>query len=307
MRARKRVILFLLLLLVSILAAGCKKEEKEEQEEKRIPDKLVIETNDKEESKEEEVPEPEVKTTKLRADTTELKTQIEAIVQQENANGNGISVYIEDLSSEEAISVSEHQMQAASLIKFYIAGSVFEKLNQVKLYDTYQGETESLVREMIRVSDNNAANELVRRLGNGDTTAGRGVVNSYCADHGYTSSHMGRLLLESNAYDDNYTSAADCAKFMKAVYNDTIPGAQNILSYMKAQERTGKIPAGVPAGVETANKTGELADVENDAAIIMTDKGAYTVCVMMEDLTAPGYAQETIIHISSVVYQYLTE
>lgn len=31
---------------------------------------------------------------------------------------------------------------------------------------------------------------------------------------------------------------------------------------MRQQERTGKIPAGVPENIETANKTGELSDVE---------------------------------------------
>ena len=54
------------------------------------------------------------------------------------------------------------------------------------------------------------------------------------------------------------------------------------------QTRTGKIPAGVPSYVTTANKTGELDDTENDAAIIYlvffpkriaicSNKGVYTM------------------------------
>ncbi|MBO5460577.1 MAG: N-acetylmuramoyl-L-alanine amidase [Ruminococcus sp.] len=244
--------------------------------------------------------------TRLQTDLTELQSQIETVVSEEKENGNTMAVYLEDLTSEENLSVSDQKMQAASLIKLYIAGCVYENLDRVKAYDTYEGDTEDLIREMIRVSDNEAANELVRRLGDGDSTEGREAVNSYCAENGYTSSHMGRLLLESNAQDDNYTSAADCGKFLKAVYKNEIPGAESILKYLKEQERTGKIPAGVPSGVETANKTGELADVENDVAIIMTDKGAYSLCVMMEDVAAVGEAQKTITNLSSMVYEYLT-
>ena len=49
---------------------------------------------------------------------------------------------------------------------------------------THTGETEALVRSMIRVSDNDAANTLVRRLGSGDAAAGMQKVNDYCAEHG---------------------------------------------------------------------------------------------------------------------------
>ena len=48
------------------------------------------------------------------------------------------------------------------------------------------------------------------------------------------------------------------------------------------QQRKNKIPAQLPEGVGTANKTGELDTVENDAAIIYdTAKGIdLVVCFM---------------------------
>ena len=69
------------------------------------------------------------------------------------------------------------------------------------------------------------------------------------------------------------------------------------------QERKWKIPSGVPDGVITANKTGELDDVENDAAIIYTDSGTYVLVIMMSDLNDTSSAQRTIKEISSRVYE----
>ncbi len=43
------------------------------------------------------------------------------------------------------------------------------------------------------------------------------------------------------------------------------------MAYLKAQQLRSKIPDGVPSGVQTANKTGELDTVENDAAIVFKD------------------------------------
>ena len=73
----------------------------------------------------------------------------------------------------------------------------------------------------------------------------------------------------------------------------------------KAQERTAKIPAGVPSEVVTANKTGELDNVENDAAIIYGDNGAYILCVIMNDLQDTARGREAIKKLSSDVYRYM--
>ena len=129
---------------------------------------------------------------------------------------------------------------------------------------------------MITVSDNDAANSLVSCLGSGDSTAGMQKVNSFCQSHGYTNTSMGRLLLASNEFGDNYTSAYDCGKFLKEIYQicsgttqtPSLLHAEEMYSLLKQQQRTNKIPAALPEGVSIANKTGELSDVENDAGIL---------------------------------------
>ena len=80
--------------------------------------------------------------------------------------------------------VGSGQMTAASLIKLYIMGAVYED------YDALTGRNgkdyiDALLRGMITVSDNNAANALTELLGQGDAAAGRAAVSDYCARNGY--------------------------------------------------------------------------------------------------------------------------
>ena len=79
------------------------------------------------------------------------------------------------------------------------------------------------------------------------------------------------------------------------------------MSYLKQQTRTGKIPAGVPSFVTTANKTGELDDTENDAAIIYLEGKPYILCVMVTKTTNVAAARKLITTISKHTYEYLSE
>ena len=160
-----------------------------------------------------------------------------------------------------------------------------------------------LTQVMLSESDNEATNALVTRLGNGDAEAGMALVNQYCTENGYSDTSMGRLMLDFDADSDNYTSVKDCCAFLQSLLAGRITGADVILDALKQQTRTEKIPAGVPAGVETANKTGELDTVENDAAIIWSGESPYILCVMSEDVKDAGAARNHIVAVSQQVYQ----
>lgn len=56
-----------------------------------------------------------------------------------------------------------------------------------------------------------------------------------------------------------------------------------------------KIPSGITDGTVVANKTGELASVENDSAIIYSSNGVYIMCVMTQDLTNTAIARNAIV------------
>ena len=110
---------------------------------------------------------------------------------------------------------------------------------------------------MINVSDNSACNNLISAVGMSN-------VNEFAAKNGYKATQLNRKMLVSNG-KENYTSAADCGKMLEKVLKGTYVSkhaSERILEKgLKAQQRRSKIPAGVPSGVETANKTGELNNV----------------------------------------------
>lgn len=242
-----------------------------------------------------------------------LLNQVQTLLPQDNGTW---SVYVCNLLKDSDGTVNDTPMQAASLIKLYIMGAVYE--NYDSLAQSHSADTlDSNISAMITVSDNDAANTLVNWLGNGDDAAGMSVVNQFCQAHGFTSTQMNRLLLASNENGDNYTSAKDCGTFLKEIYqivngtisDSTLPNAEAMYYQLKMQQRKNKIPAQMPDGVHTANKTGELDTVENDAAIIFdTAKGIdLVICFMSQDLNDTATAQNTIATDARAIYGYYNE
>lgn len=246
-------------------------------------------------------------------DMDNLISQLQTLLPQ----NNGIwSVYVCNLSNGTEGVIGGQSMQAASLIKLFIMGAVYENYEQLSA--SYGSQTlDSLLYSMITVSDNDAANTLVGYLGGGDSSLGMAAVNSYCQAHGYNGTSMGRLLLQSNEYGDNYTTVSDCGKFLREIYeinsgtaqNTSLAHADAMYELLKQQQRTHKIPALLPEGVHTANKTGELSNAENDAGIIYdTAKGIdLVVCFMSENLSEVGSAQSSIAQLSRQIYGYYNE
>lgn len=281
--------------------------------------------------------------------TDEKLTSVLAQIQASLPASNGDwAVYVCDLKTGSEGSINDHRMQAASLIKLYIMGTVYE--NYDALIAQYGQDTiDASLYSMITVSDNDAANALTSYLGSGDSSAGMQIVNNYCLAHGYTTSSMGRLLLHSNEFGDNYTSVENCGKLLKMVYwdgylqkipenrdtdekttesdlqseqvteniasteDDTdeittenttalTPHASDMFALLCAQTRRHKIPAQLPDGVRTASKTGELDDVENDAAILYDTDNDLIIVFMSEHLSDCGAAQSTIASLSRQIY-----
>lgn len=281
--------------------------------------------------------------------TDEKLTSVLAQIQASLPASNGDwAVYVCDLKTGSEGSIDDHRMQAASLIKLYIMGAVYE--NYDALIAQYGQDTiDASLYSMITVSDNDAANALTTYLGSGDSSAGMQIVNNYCLAHGYTTSSMGRLLLHSNEFGDNYTSVENCGKLLKMVYwdgylqkipenrdtdekttesdlqseqvteniasteDDTdeittenttalTPHASDMFALLCAQTRRHKIPAQLPDGVRTASKTGELDDVENDAAILYDTDNDLIIVFMSEHLSDCGAAQSTIASLSRQIY-----
>ena len=235
-----------------------------------------------------------------------LETILKQVQSQLPTENGTWAVFISDLVNGTEGNLNDQKMQAASLIKLYIMGAVYENYDQIT--GQYgRDSVDSNLYSMITVSDNDAANTLTTYLGGGDSAAGMQAVNSFCQAHGYDQTHMGRMLLASNENDDNYTSVGDCGHLLQEIYKQDTSGythAADMFNLLKAQPRCNKIPAQLPEGVKTANKTGELDNVENDAGIIYDSKNDVVIVFMSQNLSSAGSAQNTIATLSRTIYDY---
>lgn len=207
------------------------------------------------------------------------------------------SVYAKDLKGTKDIASvkANEQMQSASVIKLFIMATAYDEINKGNLDES---SVTSDISIMITNSDNDAANRLIEKLGF-DT------INTYIKNNGYSKTVLNREMLASTAKGDNYTSAKDAATILENIYNGKCVNksySQKMLNLLKQQTRKNKIPAGVPDGVQIANKTGELDRVENDAAIVFKGDTPYVLVVMSSGLSDTTKAQQDIASISKIVY-----
>lgn len=242
---------------------------------------------------------------------------------EKNRMGEKWAVKIQDLTNRKSAEINgDLQVKSASVIKLFIMAALYDRIyssnsaaSPVYFQENYEGESEDLITDMITVSDNDAANIIVERLGNGSFENGMAVVNAYCTENGYLQTSLGRRFLGSNANGDNYTSANDCMALVSAIFNSTCVNEEaslKMLEHMKNQTKRNKIPAGIADySVETANKTGELSSeelgfVENDICIVCGAGRDYILCVFSDELNGGNSAAiETISGISRMVYEAL--
>lgn len=232
---------------------------------------------------------------RLAATEAQMKELEEKLREEIEGLGGQWSLYLKRLDTDQKISINgDQKMVAASLIKLFIAGELFHEGEEGVLDPDDHGKT---MFSMINVSDNGCANTLINLLGMDN-------VNEFCQKNGYKETELNRRMLEYNGME-NYTSARDCGKMLEEVLEGTYVSSyasEKILEALKAQAKTGKIPAGVPQGVQTANKTGELSYVDNDAAIVWSPSCTYVLCIMSSNA---GNRIYEIKKLSSMVYEGL--
>ena len=233
----------------------------------------------------------------LAKTSAEMQALQEALEAEIGRLGGKWSLYLKRMDTEQVIGVhADEKMVAASLIKLFVAGEFFRQTDENMLDIEKYGR---LPDAMINVSDNGAANTLINAVGMDN-------VNKFAQEHGFTETEINRRMLENNG-TENYTSAKDCGVMLEQVLAGQYvnpKASERILQALKDQQRTGKIPAGIPSEVPTGNKTGELSYVDNDAAIVWAPSCTYILCIMSSD--AGGRISE-IVRLSSMVYHAIGE
>ena len=211
--------------------------------------------------------------------------------------GGKWSLYLKRMDTNQTIGINDDEkMVAASLIKLFIAGEFYTLAEEGELdADSFRSSPDL----MISASDNGAANTLI-------SACTMDKINEFARENGYEETELNRRMLEWNG-TENYTSARDCGKMLEKVLKGEYvseEASERILEDLRSQQRTSKIPAGVPKEVKTGNKTGELDNVDNDAAIIWAPDCTYILCIMSSDV---GGRISEIVRLSSMVYHAIGE
>lgn len=247
--------------------------------------KEIVENAGKDILKHYEKEQKEQISSQMRELEEELREEIDRL-------GGKWSLYMKRLDTNETIGIhDDEKMIAASLIKLFVAGEFYTLCEAGELnVDNYSNQPDL----MISISDNGAANTLIN-------ACSMDKINEFARENGFNETELNRRMLEWNG-TENYTSARDCGRLLEEVLDGKYvseAASERILTALKNQDRKGKIPAGVPFEVETGNKTGELDNVDNDAAIIWSPNATYILVIMSSDTY--GRINE-IRKLSSMVY-----
>ena len=248
-----------------------------------------------------------------------LKPQLESMISGYDGEW---SVYVKDLETNEDFVLNDTPLYSASLIKAFMMAKTYEDMDTVLEHEATQMKTtvddakvqdkvDSLLWNMITVSDNESCNELGRlQSDTHDFLDGAKQVNKYLKKEGYTETSYQSTLHPSSSKlitlgGHNQTTVTDCGKLLERIYRGECvsqEASEEMLDLLKNQQNTSKIPEGLGVSVPTANKTGETDEDQHDIAIVYGTKTTYILCVMSEN---DSNAINNIRSISRVVYNYL--
>jgi len=253
-----------------------------------------------------QVEQPTVKeTAKLNFDREKVNSDLDqSITPLEGTN----SVYVSPVNSDEAIVRSNRVQRSASAIKLYILVTAYamDKEGLFDLNERHMVESDEkvggtgvirelpdgtsltyreILNDMITKSDNTGANIMIDALG------GFTIINNKIKAIGAQDTKLQRKMMDTAALADgidNETSAQDMGQTLKKLYNRELVSKtadDEMLNILANNQNHTKLPALLPSQAKVYNKTGEFGDygVQNDAAIIANDKGAFVVVVLSQD------------------------
>ena len=161
-----------------------------------------------------------------------------------------------------------------------------------------------LVRLMITESSNVATNILVERVTAARTTEFMGRL-------GAESVRVLRGVEDNSAYrrgQNNTLTARGLMQILRLLAERKVVSAkasEEMIAILRGQKFAEGIPAGLPAGVTVAHKTGSFGQVYHDAAIVEPPRGKpYVLVVLTRGIKEPARAHKLVAEVSRAVYQH---
>lgn len=217
-----------------------------------------------------------------------------------------LAVYCKNLVTGEILDYNgDIPMMAASVIKIPVLIETFRQiqagmLKKDQLYVLEEGDKlpscgclnrmhaglnltiQDLYNLMIILSDNTAANILIRLLG------GTEEINGSLAKMGYQTCRVNRFLFDSEASDkgiENYVSGREIGDMLEKMYRGKMidrKSSEEMLEIMKSQRLKNKIPFYFQGCVPIAHKTGEDDGITHDVGIIFGSQPFILCCMSNE-------------------------
>lgn len=211
------------------------------------------------------------------------------------------------------------QLPSASLIKLFLAWQwyttnqpSFDVLISKQLIVDSDGSlaqaigttlsSNQLIHLMLNQSENNATNLLLAQLG------GIQAANTWLQQAGYQATRWGRVMLDFEARQrgfENYTSAEELTGLLHTMTDAIAKGGSIVSTLVKSLVNSAsddKIAAGLPQLVVCAHKSGELADVEHDAALIYNAGMWDSLVIMAAAVPDPTMARQQIRQLTSELW-----
>jgi beta-lactamase class A len=162
---------------------------------------------------------------------------------------------------------------------------------------------DTLIELMITRSDNTATNMLTELLG-------FNYFNRTFKKFGLKVTNLRRKILDLKAAKrgiDNYTTPYEMAFLLEEIYKKRLISrdvCEYMLSILKRQKISDRIPRYLPNYLQIAHKTGLLKRVCHDAGIVFSDKGDILICILTSDIST-RLAKKLIGAIAYKVYEEL--
>ncbi|MDQ6886855.1 MAG: class A beta-lactamase-related serine hydrolase [Gemmatimonadota bacterium] len=162
-----------------------------------------------------------------------------------------------------------------------------------------------LIERMIVRSSNLATNAVIALVGAPHITL---TMRSLGASH----IQVLRGVEDGKAFErgmNNTTTARDLAVIMAAIEQNraaSVASCRDMRHLLLGQEFNDRIPAGLPAGILVAHKTGDITAVMHDAAIVYPrERRPYVLVVLTRGIPDSAMARALIADISRMVYDHV--
>jgi beta-lactamase class A len=248
----------------------------------------------------------------------QLKTKFERRVEEITSRLDGVAGYVfVDITSGERIAHLEREtFPTASTIKLAIVYELFTQAaeGRIRLDDTikldrskavggsgvlYEMGTPTMsIRDyavlMVTLSDNTATNILIDRLG-------MDAITKRMQGLGLGATKLRRHMMDGAAArrgDENVSTPDEIARLLQAMPPDGID--------LLKKPKENRLRKGLPPGVESADKSGELEGVRVDAGIVYARNRPFVFCVMTTFLKDEGEGERAIEEIARAAYEYFS-